>query len=146
MINWCVSDWSVDIYFFIKLHIGSQNDWSQRLTVETSIPYNTPGRRQSNTLSTIDVREKVFSIAICRRIGDKWQAKTLFLSIFDLRSSIVLAFSIAAYPVCISKASCLWDMGKHRRPRSNAAECGVWSDQGLYCLLTECSIEIWIKM
>ena len=31
--------------------------------------------------------------------GDKWQSKTLFPTIFDLRSSIVLTFSIAAYPV-----------------------------------------------
>ena len=31
--------------------------------------------------------------------GDKWQSKTLFSTIFDLRSSIVLTFSIAAYPV-----------------------------------------------
>ena len=41
----------------------------------------------------------MFSIAICRQWGNKWQLKTLFLLIFYLRSSIVLAFSIAAYPV-----------------------------------------------
>ena len=41
----------------------------------------------------------MFSIALCRQSGDKWQSKTLFLTIFDLRSSIVLTFSIAAYPV-----------------------------------------------
>ena len=29
--------------------------------------------------------------------GDKWQSKTLFSTIFYLRSSIVLTFSIAAY-------------------------------------------------
>ena len=44
--------------------------------------------------------ETVFLIAICRQCGDKWQSKTLFLTIFYLCSSIVLAFSIAAYPVC----------------------------------------------
>ena len=33
--------------------------------------------------------ETVFSIVICRHTGDKWQSKTLFLSIFDPRSSIV---------------------------------------------------------
>ena len=43
--------------------------------------------------------ETVFSIAFCRQCGDKWQSKTLFLTIFDLRSSIVVAFSIAAYPL-----------------------------------------------
>ena len=30
-----------------------------------------------------------FLIAICRPTGDKWQSKTLFLAIFDPRSSIV---------------------------------------------------------
>ena len=44
--------------------------------------------------------ETVFSIAICRQSGDKCQSKTLFLTIFDLHSWIVLTFSIAAYPVC----------------------------------------------
>ena len=33
--------------------------------------------------------ETVFLIAICRPTGDKWQSKTLFLSIFDPCSSIV---------------------------------------------------------
>ena len=41
--------------------------------------------------------ETVFLIAICRQWGDKWQSKTLFILIFDLRSLIVLVFSIAAY-------------------------------------------------
>ena len=43
--------------------------------------------------------ETVFSIAICRQSGDEWQSKTLFLTIFDLHSSIVLTFSIAAFKV-----------------------------------------------
>ena len=33
--------------------------------------------------------ETKFLIAICRHTGDKWQSKTLFLSIFDPRLSIV---------------------------------------------------------
>ena len=33
--------------------------------------------------------ETEFLIAICRNTGDKWQSKTLFLSIFDPRSLIV---------------------------------------------------------
>ena len=33
--------------------------------------------------------ETVFSIAICRQCGDKWQSKTLFVLIFDLRYSMV---------------------------------------------------------
>ena len=44
--------------------------------------------------------ETVFSIAICRQWGDKWQSKTLFILIFYLPSSIVLVLSIATYPVC----------------------------------------------
>ena len=48
--------------------------------------------------------ETVFLIADWRKMtieksGDKWQSKTLFRTIFDLRLSIVLTFSIAAYPV-----------------------------------------------
>ena len=67
---------------------------------------NTPDRRQSKTILTIDKRgskslETVFSIAICRQSGDKWQWKTRF-SIFYLLLSTVLTFSIAAYPVCWS--------------------------------------------
>ena len=37
------------------------------------------------------------SITICRQSGDKWQSKTLFLTILDLRSSTVLKFSMAPY-------------------------------------------------
>ena len=46
--------------------------------------------------------ETVFSVAICCQSGNKWQSKTLFLTIFDLRSSMVLTISIAAYPVWTS--------------------------------------------
>ena len=45
-----------------------------------------------STLSTkVDRKllEIEFLIDICRLTGDKWQSKTLFLSIFDRRSSIV---------------------------------------------------------
>ena len=52
---------------------------------------------------TIDKQSKiainhVFDCHLCKS-GDKWQLKTLFLVIFDLRSSIVLTLSIAAYLV-----------------------------------------------
>ena len=53
----------------------------------------TPGRRQSKTLIKI-----VFSIAIRRQSGDKCQSKTIAKD-FDLRLSIVLTFSVAAYPL-----------------------------------------------
>ena len=45
--------------------------------------------------------EAVIMFSICRPTGEIWQSKTLFLTNFDLRSSIVFTFSIAAYPVCI---------------------------------------------
>ena len=45
--------------------------------------------------------ETVFSIAICRQSGDKRQSKTPVLTILDLRPSIVLTFSIAAYLKCL---------------------------------------------
>ena len=42
----------------------------------------------------------MFFIAICLQLGDKCQLKTQFLKIFAQCLSIVLTFSIAAYPVC----------------------------------------------
>ena len=63
----------------------SGNDGKNKITL---------GRRQSKTkiLSrNVDKKslETEFSIAICRHCGNKWQSKTLFLSIFDPRLSIV---------------------------------------------------------
>ena len=40
----------------------------------------------------------------------------------------------------LSLAFFLWDIGKQCRPRSDTAK--VVSNQGLHCLLTECSIKI----
>ena len=58
---------------------------------------STQGRRQMKTLLTINADQKLletmFSIAICR------QSKNMFITIFDLRSSISLTFSIVAYPL-----------------------------------------------
>ena len=64
----------------------------------------TPGRRQSITpiLSrNVDQKsiETMFLIAICRPTCDRWQSKTLFVSIFDPCSSMLITFSIAAYRV-----------------------------------------------
>ena len=62
--------------------------------------------QQPKTLSTIDEhrskidRNSVFDCHLSP-VGNKWQLKTLFLTIFDLFSSIVLVFSIATYPVCV---------------------------------------------
>ena len=66
----------------------------QNVAKKISVTILTPGRRQSKTPTlsrNVDQKsiETVFSIAICRHTGDKWQSKTLFLSIFDPRSSIV---------------------------------------------------------
>ena len=71
--------------------VQKNTTWMVVLTFETLL---TPGRWQSKTpiLSRIiDQKsiETVFSIAICHHTGDKWQSKTLFLSIFDARSLIV---------------------------------------------------------
>ena len=71
--------------------------------------------------------ETVLSIAICRQCGDKWQSKTLFLTIFDLCSSIVLAFSIAAYPMwTYTVISCFTCSTKWIRPScgTGALEAG----------------------
>ena len=46
--------------------------------------------------------ETVILIAICRQLVDKWGNRKLFLTILDLRSSIiVLTFLIVAYAVCL---------------------------------------------
>ena len=42
----------------------------------------------------------------------------------------------------ISLPSFLWDIGKQRIPRSDATAQNVASDQGMHCLLTECSFKI----
>ena len=54
-------------------------------------------RKRSEQLMNADHK----SLKQCFRLsGDKRQSKTLFLTILDLRSSIVLTCSIAAYLVC----------------------------------------------
>ena len=54
----------------------------------------TPGSRQSKTLilsTNVDQNslEKELSFVICHQSGDKWKSKTLFLTNFGPRSSIV---------------------------------------------------------
>ena len=48
--------------------------------------------------------------------GNKWQSETLFLRIFDLRSLIVVTFSIDTYPV----RDCLFVCFVALRPKSTA--------------------------
>ena len=66
----------------------------QSLFFATNNSIITPGCQLSKTsilLRYVDQKslETEFSITICRLTGDKWQSKTLFLSIFNPRSSIV---------------------------------------------------------
>ena len=56
-------------------------------------------KRSLQSTSTDQKSLTVCSIVICRQSDDKWQPKTLFVTIFDLRSTIVFTFSISAYPV-----------------------------------------------
>ena len=65
---------------------------------------HTPGRQQSKTpkLSrNVDKKwlETDFLIAICRHTGNKWQSKTLFISIFDRVRRLLITFSIVALPL-----------------------------------------------
>ena len=57
-----------------------------------------------NALTVVEPGSKIarnsVSIAICHPLGDKWQSKTLFLTIFNLCSLIVLMFLIATYRLC----------------------------------------------
>ena len=76
---------------------------------------NRKSYNQSTNADQISI-ETVFSIAIFCQCADKWQSKILFLNIFDLHSSIVLAFSIAAYPVWYSTV--LEDLDKTCRSRT----------------------------
>ena len=98
----------ISIDWFLELTIDTGNEimaerWSDTVfyLINAHAPIAHPvggNRKRYQQLTNADQKsiETVFSIAICRQCGDKWQSKTLFLSIFDLRSSIVLAFSIAA--------------------------------------------------
>ena len=94
---------------YIVANILWRNDQTISITIKYApLSYRTGGNRKRSEQSMNAVHkslETVFSIAICRELGDKRQSKTLFLTILDLRSSIVLLFSIAAY------LKCLWNIG-----------------------------------
>ena len=95
-------------------HIGQQTLYDCITFAENTDAMITPGRRQSKTsiLSTNVNKNSLkteFSIAICRPIGDKWQSKTLFLAIFDPRSSIVKSVFDCRLPgVVILTSSCIY--------------------------------------
>ena len=85
---------------------GSQVEHFTTGPLRSSI--STPGRRQLKTpILSRNVYQKsleteLFLIAICRQCGDKWQLKTLFLTIFDLRLLIVDSFFYCRLPGVIS--------------------------------------------
>ena len=65
---------------------------------------STPDMRQSETLLTIDERGSEIAttnVSDCQLspVRRLMAIETLFLTIFGLRSSYILTFSIAAYPV-----------------------------------------------
>ena len=79
---------------------GSGSDVVESLLIVA--PIVTLGRQhrkryQQSTNADQKSIETVFSNAICYQYGDKWQSRTLVLTLFYLRSSIVLGFSIATY-------------------------------------------------
>ena len=82
----------------------SSHTWNylQEKTAKVANTHVGGNQKRYQQSTTVDQKslETVLLIAICRQCGDKWQSKTLFLKIFDLHSSIVLAFLIAAYPLC----------------------------------------------
>ena len=90
---------------YIVANILWRNDQTISITIKYApLSYRTGGNRKRSEQSMNAVHkslETVFSIAICRQSGDKRQSKTLFLTILDLRSSIVLTFTIAAYLKCL---------------------------------------------
>ena len=84
--------------------------WRHNQTISFTIQYapltyrRTGGNRKRSKQSMNadnNSLETVFSIAMCRQSGDKRQSTTLLLTILDLRSSIVLTFSVAAYLKCL---------------------------------------------
>ena len=82
-----------------------RNDQTISITIKYApLSYRTGGnlKRCEQSMNAVHKSlETVFSIAICRQSGDKRQSKTLFLTILDLRSSVVLMFSTAAYLKCL---------------------------------------------
>ena len=82
-----------------------RNDTTFTITIKYTTSSHRIGSNQKRSKQSLNADqyalETVFLIAICRQSSDKWQSKKLFLTIFDLRVSIVLTFSIFVYPVCL---------------------------------------------
>ena len=79
---------------YIVANILWRNDQTISIIIKYApLSYRTGGNRKRSEQSMNAVHkslETVFSIAICHQSGNKRQSKTLFLTILDLRSSIVL--------------------------------------------------------
>ena len=80
--------WNLLYFHVFPMHVS----WSV-LSVNLGMIL-TPDRGQSKMLilsTNMDKKllETEFMIAICRQTGDKWQSKTLFPAILDLRLSLV---------------------------------------------------------
>ena len=93
----------LDLWFCRILFGSIQKGWPQKHKNQCTLC--TPGRWQSKALSTIEERGSKIdrNSVIDYHLSPVWRqmaVDTLFLTIFDLLSLIVLAFSIAAYPVC----------------------------------------------
>ena len=90
---------------YIVANILWRNDQTIPITIKYApLSYRTGGNRKRSEQAMNAVHkslETVFSIAICCQSCDKQQSITLFLTILDLRSSIVLTFSIATYLKCL---------------------------------------------
>ena len=93
--------WNQHVWFWFSCTCTA--NWIVISTVSHRVGRYRKRYRQSTNADQKSI-ETMFSIAICRQCGDKWQSKALFLLFFDLRSSIVLAFSIAAYPVWVQRS------------------------------------------
>ena len=92
-------------YSPLKEIVSKKNDQTISISIRYApLSYRTGGnRKRSEQSMNADHRslETVVTIVICRKSGNKRKSKALSLAILDQRSSIVLTFSIASYPMCL---------------------------------------------
>ena len=103
--HWSPLKYSVCKLRYIVPNVEWRHDHTISFTIKYApLAYRTSSNRKRSEQSMNAAHkslETVFLIAICRQSGDKGQSTTLFLIILDLRSSIVLTFSISAYLKCL---------------------------------------------
>ena len=90
--------------------MSSANNLCKQFGPRSGLTDNYTRDRQQSKMFTLSMNvdkkslETEFSIAICRPTSDKWQSKTLFLAIFDLRSLIVKSvFDCSPSSVCAER-------------------------------------------